>query len=441
MDNSFSPNSAQPTPASIDTCVNELYSSLPNRGKPPSSTGEWTVLSAIVCHNETSKGLHVVSLATGSKCCGPGLIKEFGGGRVLHDSHAEVLARRGLIYAILREILDGSSSLRRPLLASKSPPTLNPALSFHLYISESPCGDAAIYPLVDTTNTTNFTGAKIVSSHVSTAAAANTTAATTTTTTTTATTTTTNNNHTQLKTSSDQITLTREPEEQTLSSLRLKSGRSNLQPSQRSLSHSCSDKILRWCTLGLLGSLSPLKINLDSVVCAHDPTTTISAQELALVRAIRGRGASCSVSVVPSVFESSRMAKKKSHKKVSASGQSINYNHFDEGKGKGGHHYTEVTVGATGALQSKGKKKSKKRNLEEASSAPPPEPPQPPSRLSRRSLVELSLRAKPLETTPKTYSQIKLCLTSKEYQAKKEEAMKGVLKGWICCGEENDFIF
>ncbi|GMH94023.1 hypothetical protein TL16_g12788 [Triparma laevis f. inornata] len=419
-------------------CVNELYSSLPNRGKPPSSTGEWTVLSAIVCHNETSKDLHVVSLATGSKCCGPGLINEFGGGRVLHDSHAEVLARRGLVYAILREILDGSSLLRCPLLHSKSPPTLNPALSFHLYISESPCGDAAIYPLADTTNTTNFTGAKIVSSHVSTAAAIATTNTNTTTTTT-------NNNndyyYTQLKTSSDQITLTREPEEQTLSSLRLKSGRSNLQPSQRSLSHSCSDKILRWCTLGLLGSLSPLKINLDSVVCAHDPTTTISAQELALVRAIRGRGASCSVSVVPSIFESSRMVKKKSHKKVSASGQSINYNHFGEGKGKGGHHYTEVTVGATGALQSKGKKKSKKRNLEEASSAPPPEPPQPPSRLSRRSLVELSLRANPLETTPKTYSQIKLCLTSKEYQAKKEEAMKGVLKGWVCCGEANDFVF
>jgi tRNA-specific adenosine deaminase 1 len=45
----------------------------------------------------------VVSLATGTKCIGNGLEKEKSStGNLLHDSHAEVLARRGFIVYILR---------------------------------------------------------------------------------------------------------------------------------------------------------------------------------------------------------------------------------------------------------------------------------------------------------------------------------------------------
>ena len=55
------------------------------------------------------------------------------------------------------------------------------------------------------------------------------------------------------------------------------------------------------------------------------------------------------------------MAKRNKHKKLSASGQSINYNMFDISRGKGGLPNTEVTVGATGALQKKGTKRGKRK--------------------------------------------------------------------------------
>lgn len=186
---------------------------------------------------------------------------------------------------------------------------------------------------------------------------------------------------------------------------------------------------------------------MSSVVCGRDPQAKLKDQELALIRAVKDRGDktnNCTVSVVQNIFDSSRMVKKKNHKKISASGQSINYNHFDEGKGKGGHHHTEVTVGATGALQAKGKKKSKKRSLnsvddvDEIAAVTLPTP----SRLSRRSLMELSLRANGLESSAKSYNEIKTCLlTSEEYRKNKDDTMKGVLKGWVCSGEANDFMY
>ena len=76
----------------IYTAVKTRYDSLPNRGKPPRKSSEWTVLAGIVAKHDDESNPWVVSLGTGSKCCGPAAIDEDGGGKVLHDSHAEVRA-------------------------------------------------------------------------------------------------------------------------------------------------------------------------------------------------------------------------------------------------------------------------------------------------------------------------------------------------------------
>lgn len=80
----------------------------------------------------------------------------------MHDSHAEVLVRRCLVRclgehlrAALADELPASDSHANWLEAVPPGPhedsagyRLRPHLRLHLYISEPPCGDAAIYPLL-----------------------------------------------------------------------------------------------------------------------------------------------------------------------------------------------------------------------------------------------------------------------------------------------------
>ena len=98
------------------------YSSLPSNGRPNEarSPHEFTVVASFVATipnasaSETKDSMQkeglgmkdeyvVVSLATGTKCIGSALERETSAtGCLLHDSHAEVLARRGLIIYLLR---------------------------------------------------------------------------------------------------------------------------------------------------------------------------------------------------------------------------------------------------------------------------------------------------------------------------------------------------
>eukprot|EP00587_Corethron_hystrix_P007220 CAMPEP_0113304050 /NCGR_PEP_ID=MMETSP0010_2-20120614/4206_1 /TAXON_ID=216773 ORGANISM="Corethron hystrix, Strain 308" /NCGR_SAMPLE_ID=MMETSP0010_2 /ASSEMBLY_ACC=CAM_ASM_000155 /LENGTH=256 /DNA_ID=CAMNT_0000158139 /DNA_START=21 /DNA_END=788 /DNA_ORIENTATION=+ /assembly_acc=CAM_ASM_000155 len=174
-----------------------------NRGKPQSGK-EWTVFAAIVVLDESEgsrdpeakttgySDMWVVSCATGSKCTGLSRIGDnlnVCGGTVLHDSHAEVLCRRGLVLTLWKEVeeklnreirigkdwkkeketydstgnffLEKNCGKKRELLETDCSParsklendqlgpsfqfSLRPELSLHLYISDSPCGDASIY--------------------------------------------------------------------------------------------------------------------------------------------------------------------------------------------------------------------------------------------------------------------------------------------------------
>ncbi|KAI9264436.1 adenosine deaminase/editase [Sporodiniella umbellata] len=129
----------------VNACLLK-YKQLPKQGKPifHKNKAEWTVLASIVMVQHSTQSLKVVSLGTGLKCLP--FSKLCKSGNTLHDSHAEVIARRGFIKFLIEQMsvdLDHTSifQLENEKLALKSD------YSFHMYISQSPCGDASMTTL------------------------------------------------------------------------------------------------------------------------------------------------------------------------------------------------------------------------------------------------------------------------------------------------------
>lgn len=217
--------------AEITDAVLSLFHSLPAKGKPAlNQVSEFTVLAAIVAIVDTAHGHRsfVVSIATGTKCIGNDELNKNISGCLLHDSHAEVLTRRGFNIYLLNcvRFLTGCNSddadnhcndddlcalqwSRGSQLAQ-----LKPGWKFYLYSSDSPCGSSSIY-CVKSFNSSiphfvNSTGAKPIQSSFG------------------------------------------RPVESP-GELRTKSGRSDILSSRRTTSMSCSDKLSRWFHLGLQG--------------------------------------------------------------------------------------------------------------------------------------------------------------------------------------------
>ncbi|KAK6528760.1 hypothetical protein TWF694_003998 [Orbilia ellipsospora] len=108
--------------------------------------------------------LRLASLATGSKCLPANLLPK-ASGLILHDSHSEILALRGLNRFLLQEAKDlllplSPDSASSFLLHDKNytrtgggdndgspvdqPFQLDPSISIHLFSTEPPCGDASM---------------------------------------------------------------------------------------------------------------------------------------------------------------------------------------------------------------------------------------------------------------------------------------------------------
>ena len=218
--------------ADITDAVLSLFHLLPAKGKPAlNQVSEFTVLAAIVAVIDTSDGYRsfVISIATGTKCIGNDELNKNTSGCLLHDSHAEVLTRRGFNMYLLNCIrfLIGCSSddqgdynfcalqwNRDSQLAQ-----LKPGWKFYLYSSDSPCGSSSMYCVKSFNSSTtlflNSTGAKPIKNTFG------------------------------------------HPMETccSLGELRTKSGRSDILSSRRTTSMSCSDKVSRWFHLGLQGCL------------------------------------------------------------------------------------------------------------------------------------------------------------------------------------------
>lgn len=363
--------------------VLSLQSSNKRGGQPKEN--EWTVFAAIVASSnrkqsktqrttqsvvssgflpanakvvsddhDSKEDLWVVSCATGTKCfavaANDGDAADFSL-LVLHDSHAEVLARRGLLRVLwleiqhavkhnamlkskslaaddksYRELLEDTSLRSKCQGASRF--QLRSDVSLHLYISDSPCGDASIYMLKDLpnsimklSNTTStlldcvdngkkqqneravdktnevqqFTGSKVIISKQTKLSVEACGGAV-------------------LEMAGSKTTqvhqLVREKGNQHTGMLRSKSGRSNLEINRRSTSMSCSDKLVRWGVLGLQGALLsafiPEPMRLACIVIGKDirsagvvgdlfdkvhssDQTTVSSQIAALQRAVPDR--------------------------------------------------------------------------------------------------------------------------------------------------------
>lgn len=276
--------------------VLELYQNELSQNGKPQNIEEFTVLAAIIAKIDpvdTGKVLKddgsgnglikVISLATGTKCVGEEIIDKEG--HIIHDSHAEVIARRGFLRYLLELLLllETTPSLEEEFLCPlmrKNPESLKEGYkikrnwSFYLYISDSPCGDACIYPSIS--GEMCFTGAKLAAMiedrpcpHYDLPSS---------------------KALSSIEISQKDNGLIVEKDQQLIGPARTKSSRSDTQHPTNSMS--CSDKICRWLHLGLQGKvLHNLigKIELSGIIVGRDPSATTEAQLQALQRALHRR--------------------------------------------------------------------------------------------------------------------------------------------------------
>ena len=118
------PSSSTSTADQVATCALRHYQlDLPARRGKPQQPHEWTVYAAFIARHKIKRTCRCVSSATGTKCTAIRLhspqaqgiaapppsaktaVGSGGGGCIVHDSHAEVLARRGLLRVLWSEIV------------------------------------------------------------------------------------------------------------------------------------------------------------------------------------------------------------------------------------------------------------------------------------------------------------------------------------------------
>lgn len=103
------------------------------------------VVACMIMKTGNEDSGHVVSLGAGNRCIkGERISLE---GKKVNDSHAEIVARRGLLRVFYKELshfFAGQESIftKKPNTSKLS---VREGVSFHLYISTAPCGDGALF--------------------------------------------------------------------------------------------------------------------------------------------------------------------------------------------------------------------------------------------------------------------------------------------------------
>ncbi|RHY68560.1 hypothetical protein DYB38_010165 [Aphanomyces astaci] len=203
---------------------------------------EHTIFSAIVLHetqigddaDATHERFQVLSAGTGTKCVGvSGLCRD---GFVVADSHAEAVCRRSFLRYLYQDqkhmppdsIFEfapvDSTTLVGPLQRRRR---LKPSCRLYMYISEAPCGDGALYDLTDTTLEV-IHESKLKKQKL-------------------------DHPNDEVVTVPRRTTGAKQADSTAHSNAigvaRVKSGRSDILPANRTLSMSCSDKLCRWVVL------------------------------------------------------------------------------------------------------------------------------------------------------------------------------------------------
>ncbi|KAL5032606.1 hypothetical protein RTP6_000684 [Batrachochytrium dendrobatidis] len=145
------------TASSIATAVLSQFNKLPKKGKPTiksNGLSEWTVLAGIVITSNDLSSPQCVALGTGLKCLPKIMLNHCG--LAVNDSHAEVICRRNWQRYMMTQVMDaaqGNPSIlelsgQSPIENDQSwPYQLKSGIQFHMYVSQSPCGDASMRAL------------------------------------------------------------------------------------------------------------------------------------------------------------------------------------------------------------------------------------------------------------------------------------------------------
>lgn len=127
-------------PDGVSSQILELFTSLGFR--PPQN--QYTILASFILSSRDHV-YKVISLATGSKCLPTTRLSEQGD--ALHDSHAEILARRAAIRWILEEIIRLTTHGESRWIQRQSDRKfcLREDVQIHMYISTLPCTSISFY--------------------------------------------------------------------------------------------------------------------------------------------------------------------------------------------------------------------------------------------------------------------------------------------------------
>ena len=133
--------------------IDFFHQKIPKKGKPCELKKEWTVLSAFVLQDHKAKKFEVIALGTGTKCLGQNEISDFGD--LVHDSHAEVIAKRAFVLYLMdqaKKSFEGQKSIleQQQDQQTKSQHLLKLSEDYDIYFYSSfpPCGDATIAPMI-----------------------------------------------------------------------------------------------------------------------------------------------------------------------------------------------------------------------------------------------------------------------------------------------------
>ena len=132
--------------------IDFFHQKIPKKGKPCELKKEWTVLSAFVLQDHKAEKFEVIALGTGTKCLGQNEISDFGD--LVHDSHAEVIAKRAFVLYLMdqaKKTFEGQKSILEQQQDQQTKShllKLSEDYDIYFYSSFPPCGDATIAPMI-----------------------------------------------------------------------------------------------------------------------------------------------------------------------------------------------------------------------------------------------------------------------------------------------------